>query len=45
VLTGGAAENGLIRPTVLADVRPEMKLCVQEVFGPVVRVSPYDSLE
>jgi acyl-CoA reductase-like NAD-dependent aldehyde dehydrogenase len=45
VLTGGVEENGVIRPTVLADVQPEMKVCSQEIFGPVCSVSTYDLLE
>jgi acyl-CoA reductase-like NAD-dependent aldehyde dehydrogenase len=45
VLTGGVLENGVLRPTVLADVEPEMKVCRQEIFGPVCSVIPYDSLE
>ena len=42
-LTGGEA-NGLIRPTVLADVSDEAKVSCEEVFGPVVVVNPYDTL-
>ena len=45
VLTGGVVENGVLRPTVLTDVSPEMKVCRQEIFGPVCSVIPYDSLE
>ncbi len=45
VLAGGVEENGVIRPTLLADVTPEMKVCRQEIFGPVCSVIPYDSLE
>jgi acyl-CoA reductase-like NAD-dependent aldehyde dehydrogenase len=45
VLTGGAIENGVIRPTVLTDVTPEMRVCRQEVFGPVCSIIPYGSLE
>jgi acyl-CoA reductase-like NAD-dependent aldehyde dehydrogenase len=45
VLTGGVVENGVLRPTVLTDVGPEMKVCRQEIFGPVCSVIPYDSLE
>ena len=45
VLAGGEAENGLIGPTVLADVAPEMKVSALEVFGPVCVVAPYDSLD
>ena len=43
-LAGGEA-NGHLRPTVLADVTPEMKVSCEEVFGPVCTVSPYGSLE
>ena len=35
VLSGGVEENGVIRPTVLTDVTPEMNVCRREVFGPV----------
>jgi acyl-CoA reductase-like NAD-dependent aldehyde dehydrogenase len=45
VLAGGDAVDGLLRPTVLADVTPEMKVSCLEVFGPLCTVSPYDSLE
>ena len=45
VLTGGGEEHGVIRPTVLADVTPEMRVCREEIFGPVCSVTPYSSLE
>jgi acyl-CoA reductase-like NAD-dependent aldehyde dehydrogenase len=45
VLAGGDVADGLLRPTVLADVSPEMKVSCLEVFGPLCTVSPYDSLE
>jgi acyl-CoA reductase-like NAD-dependent aldehyde dehydrogenase len=45
VASGGVEENGVIRPTVLTGVTPEMKVCSQEIFGPVCSVVPYDSLE
>jgi acyl-CoA reductase-like NAD-dependent aldehyde dehydrogenase len=45
VLTGGDAPDGLLRPTVLADVTPEMKVSCLEVFGPLCTVTPYTSLE
>jgi acyl-CoA reductase-like NAD-dependent aldehyde dehydrogenase len=43
VLTGGEVVDGLLRPTVLADVTPEMKVSCLEVFGPLCTVTPYDS--
>jgi acyl-CoA reductase-like NAD-dependent aldehyde dehydrogenase len=45
VLTGGEVVDGLLQPTVLAEVTPEMKVSCQEVFGPLCTVSPYDSAE
>ncbi len=45
VLAGGDEENGLLRPTVLADVTPEMKVSCEEVFGPVCTVVAYETLE
>jgi len=45
VVAGGGEEEGLLRPTVLTGVAPEMKVCAQEIFGPVCSVIPYDSLE
>jgi acyl-CoA reductase-like NAD-dependent aldehyde dehydrogenase len=46
VLTGGKTNgDGVILPTVLADVTPEMKVSCLEVFGPVCTVTPYDTLK
>jgi acyl-CoA reductase-like NAD-dependent aldehyde dehydrogenase len=45
VLTGGEVMDGILRPTVLADVAPEMKVSCLEVFGPLCTVSRYDSLD
>jgi acyl-CoA reductase-like NAD-dependent aldehyde dehydrogenase len=45
VLTGGELEGELIRPTVIANPPADAKVSCEEVFGPVVTVSAYDSLE
>jgi acyl-CoA reductase-like NAD-dependent aldehyde dehydrogenase len=46
VLTGGdETGEGVIRPTVLSDVTPAMKVSCREVFGPVCTVTPYDAFE
>ena len=46
IAAGGAVQaDGVLRPTVIADASPEMKVCSQEVFGPVVAVSAYDTLD
>jgi acyl-CoA reductase-like NAD-dependent aldehyde dehydrogenase len=45
VLTGGMLANGVLRPTVVSDVTPEMKVVREEVFGPVVTVAAFDELD
>jgi acyl-CoA reductase-like NAD-dependent aldehyde dehydrogenase len=46
VLLGGDLDaNGVLRPTVLADVEPDMKVSACEVFGPLVTVSVYDDVD
>ena len=45
VLAGGDAHDGIIRPTVLADVESRMKVSCLEVFGPLCTVTPYDDLD
>jgi acyl-CoA reductase-like NAD-dependent aldehyde dehydrogenase len=44
VLTGGT-EGELIRPTVIADAGPELKVNCEEVFGPVCTVTAVDSVD
>jgi acyl-CoA reductase-like NAD-dependent aldehyde dehydrogenase len=44
VLTGGE-HDGLLKPTVIANVPDEAKVSCDEVFGPVVVVNPVDSLD
>ena len=34
-----------VRPTVFADVKPEMRIAREEIFGPVLSIMPYDSEE
>ncbi len=45
ILTGGKREGSLYYPTVLVDTTPDMKVCRQEVFGPVVIVEPYQTFD
>jgi acyl-CoA reductase-like NAD-dependent aldehyde dehydrogenase len=45
VLTGGELDGELIRPTVIANASLDLKVSCEEVFGPVVTVSPYDTLD
>ena len=41
VRIGGKRQGSVVEATVLMDVTPEMRVSCQEVFGPVVTVSPY----
>jgi acyl-CoA reductase-like NAD-dependent aldehyde dehydrogenase len=41
---GEIDDNGVLLPTVLTDATPAMKVCSQEVFGPVVAVATYSDL-
>jgi acyl-CoA reductase-like NAD-dependent aldehyde dehydrogenase len=45
LLTGGALEGELIRPTVIANPSPEDKVSCEEVFGPVCTVTAVASLD
>ena len=45
ILAGGEEQDGLIRPTVIAGASPELKVSCEEVFGPVVTLTPFDSLD
>jgi acyl-CoA reductase-like NAD-dependent aldehyde dehydrogenase len=45
ILAGGKRSGAQLEPTVLADVRPEMKVVCDEVFGPVVSVLPFDDID
>lgn len=42
---GRVDDNGVLEPTVLVDAEPSMKVCSQELFGPVVAVARYDSVD
>lgn len=41
VLTGGEVVDGVLRPTVVDHVTPDMKLQCMEVFGPVVTITRF----
>jgi acyl-CoA reductase-like NAD-dependent aldehyde dehydrogenase len=45
VLTGGEGDGPFYQPTLVADVHPDMKVCREEIFGPVVTISPYQTFE
>jgi len=45
ILAGGGPQGDLIQPTVIANATLDMKVCREEVFGPVVVVNTYESLD
>ena len=45
-LEGGAHAKGWFHePTVFVDCNPGMRICQEEIFGPVVSVMPFDTFE
>ena len=49
ILTGGGradrSHGYFVEPTLITDVRPEMRIVREEVFGPVITVQPYNDLD
>lgn len=45
LVCGGRRDGASLEATVLTDVRPEMRVVCEEVFGPVVVVIPFDRLD
>lgn len=41
ILSGGRRDGNIVYPTILTNTQPNMKVCCEEVFGPVVIVEPY----
>ena len=48
IVCGGDAPGGdgyFVNPTILVDVKPEMKVVREEIFGPVLTATRYDDLD
>lgn len=50
LVTGGGRPEDLtdgwyVEPTLFADVTPDMRIAQEEIFGPVLTVIPYDSMD
>ncbi|WP_110588457.1 5-carboxymethyl-2-hydroxymuconate semialdehyde dehydrogenase [Microbacterium suaedae] len=41
----GFAEGNFVAPTVFADVSPDARIFQEEIFGPVVAITPFDTEE
>ncbi|MBN2089126.1 aldehyde dehydrogenase family protein [candidate division KSB1 bacterium] len=45
ILTGGKRNMAIMEPTVLIDVKEDMKVIADEVFGPVVSIIPFVEIQ
>lgn len=45
LVTGGGRRGAIYVPAVVADVHPDMRISRDELFGPVVAVTPFDTIE
>jgi aldehyde dehydrogenase (NAD+) len=41
----GLASGFYVRPTIFSDVRNDMRIAQEEIFGPVLAILPYDTVE
>ena len=41
----GLAHGCYVRPTIFSDVRPQMRIAQEEIFGPVLVIIAYDSVD
>ena len=45
ILIGGNKKGPFIEPTVITDVKHDMKVVCEEIFGPVITLIPYNDLD
>jgi acyl-CoA reductase-like NAD-dependent aldehyde dehydrogenase len=45
LVTGGTRQGALYEPTIVADVKPEMRISRDELFGPAVAVTPFTDID
>jgi len=45
ILLGGKRIGSYVEPTILTNTTPEMNVCAEEVFGPVVVIEKYKTIE
>ena len=45
LVTGGARQGAIVTPAVVADVKPEMRISCDELFGPAVAVTPFNDID
>jgi glyceraldehyde-3-phosphate dehydrogenase (NADP+) len=45
ILFGGKRQNNFVEPTIVTNTNKQMKICSEEIFGPVVTIEKYTSFE
>ena len=45
VVTGGVRKGAIYMPTIVADVKPEMRISCEELFGPAVAFTPVNNMD
>jgi acyl-CoA reductase-like NAD-dependent aldehyde dehydrogenase len=45
IVTGGERRGAVMAPTIVADVRPQMRISREELFGPAVAVTPVEGID
>jgi len=45
IVTGGERQGSLVNATIVADVKPQMKVSSEELFGPAVAVTPVETID
>ncbi len=45
VLVGGTRDGSVVAPTLLTDAPPDARVCREEVFGPVLTLTPVDGVD
>ncbi|MFM1874426.1 MAG: hypothetical protein RL266_163, partial [Bacteroidota bacterium] len=45
VICGGFEKAGIFAPTILTNVKKEMRVCSEEVFGPIITVEPFEEFQ
>jgi glyceraldehyde-3-phosphate dehydrogenase (NADP+) len=45
LVTGGVRKGAIYSPTIVADVKPQMRISCDELFGPAVAVTPFADVD
>jgi glyceraldehyde-3-phosphate dehydrogenase (NADP+) len=45
IVTGGERQGAMYAPTIVADVKPEMRISCEELFGPAVAFTPFQEID